>query len=72
MKTTAIAFVLLLIGPAVAGCFGDNSPESVKEESVFDDLCEMGIVQTTWYHFANATDATNISTVINGDRKSVV
>ncbi len=66
MKTTAIAFALLLIGPAIAGCFGDDAPESMKAESVFDDICEIGIVQTTWYHFANATDATKISTVVNG------
>ena len=37
-----------------------------EPDSVFDTLCPDGIARNVWYHFANATDAVNTSSVFNG------
>ena len=61
VRVAALSIVSLMILASVSGCFGKES-EAVEEVGLFDALCpeEHGgsISNTTWYHFANATDAT--------------
>ncbi|MAB36015.1 MAG: hypothetical protein CL975_01655 [Euryarchaeota archaeon] len=60
MRAASLSMVLLLIMSSISGCFGSEE-EGSTEVSLFDSLCsEQGgtISNTTWYHFANATDAT--------------
>lgn len=60
MRVVALSIVSLLILTSVSGCFGEDK-EVIEELDLFDTLCsEQGgsISNTTWYHFANATDAT--------------
>ena len=60
MRVVALSIVSLLILTSVSGCFGEEK-EVIEELGLFDTLCsEQGgsISNTTWYHFANATDAT--------------
>ena len=42
-----------------------------EPDGVFDTLCPDGIARNVWYHFANATDAVNSSTVFNGSEALV-
>ena len=60
VRPAALSIVSLMILASLSGCFGEDSEVS-EEISVFNALCaEQGgsISNTTWYHFANATDAT--------------
>ena len=60
VRVIALCIVSLMFLSSLSGCFGEES-EIVEEVGVFDTLCsEQGgpISNTTWYHFANATDAT--------------
>ena len=43
---------------ALSGCFSSGGVLVGSLSSPFEDLCEDGIPETTWYHYANATDAT--------------
>ena len=57
--------VLLVVSAPLGGCFGEEKVV-VEEKGVFDELCPEGIANNTWYHYANASDATEISDVFNG------
>ena len=60
MRVGALSIVSLLILTSVSGCFGEDK-EVIEELDLFDTLCsEQGgsISNTTWDHFATATDAT--------------
>ena len=37
-----------------------------EEVSAFTTLCDSGIPRETWYHYANATDAVNVTSLFNG------
>ena len=58
--------VILMVSAPLGGCFGGEESGPIKEESVFNGLCPQGIANNTWYHYSNATDATEISDVFNG------
>ena len=60
MRVAPLSIVSLMFLASVSGCFGEDN-EVIEEQGLFDTLCsEQGgsISNTTWYHFANATDAT--------------
>ena len=57
--------VLLVVSAPLGGCFGEEKVV-VVEKGVFEELCPEGIANNTWYHYANASDATEISDVFNG------
>ena len=66
MRTIAVALVMLLLASVLSGCFGGDDVAPEEPDSVFDTLCPDGIARNVWYHFANATDAVNSSSVFNG------
>ena len=71
MRTIAVALVMLFLASALSGCFGGDDMVPEEPDSVFDTLCPDGIARNVWYHFANATDAVNSSTVFNGSEDLV-
>ncbi len=66
MRTVAALLVMLLLAPAIVGCFGAEKSLPEEEVSAFTALCESGIPRETWYHYANATDAVNVTSLFNG------
>ena len=66
MRSATAAVVLLMLAPMLTGCFGGGEEPLDEPENVFDTLCPEGIASNVLYHYANATDATTISSVFNG------
>ena len=66
MRTVVVCVAILVIAPTLTGCFGSGDGGQEVEESVFSSLCDEGIPPTTWYHYANATNAMNSSSLYNG------
>ncbi|MBJ09642.1 MAG: hypothetical protein CMB63_06515 [Euryarchaeota archaeon] len=58
MRIKTLGVVLLMFSGALSGCFSSGGIVKSVLGSPFEDLCEEGIPETTWYHYANATDAT--------------
>lgn len=58
MRVKTLGVVLLVFSGALSGCFSSGGIVKSVLGSPFEDLCEEGIPETTWYHYANATDAT--------------
>ena len=58
MRVKTLGVVLLVFSGALSGCFSSGGFVKSVLGSPFEDLCEEGIPETTWYHYANATDAT--------------
>ena len=71
MRTGVLALVVLLLAPVLSGCFGGGEAAPEELDSVFDGLCPDGVPRNVWYHFANATDAVNTSSVFNGSEALV-
>ncbi len=71
MRTKAIALVVMFLASALSGCFGGDDMAPEEPDGVFDTLCPDGIARHVWYHFANATDAVNSSSIFNGSEALV-
>ncbi|MBL11689.1 MAG: hypothetical protein CMB46_02625, partial [Euryarchaeota archaeon] len=67
MRSVAVAVVLLMVSAPLSGCFGDEVEGPVEADGFdFAYLCPGGIANNTWYHYSNATDATKVSSELNG------
>ncbi len=66
MRTVVVCVAILIIAPTLTGCFGSGDEGPEVEDSVFSSLCDEGVPSTTWYHYANATNAMNSSSLYNG------
>ncbi len=66
MRTVVVCVAILIIAPTLTGCFGSGDEGPEVEDSVFSLLCDEGVPSTTWYHYANATNAMNSSSLYNG------
>ncbi len=60
----AVLLTLLMLASSLSGCFGGDDGPAKVEDSPFD--FEQEVPVTTWYHYANATNALNSSHMVNG------
>ena len=60
----AMLLTLLMLAASLSGCFGGDDGPAPPADDPFD--FEQPITNTTWYHYANATNALNTSHMVNG------
>ena len=63
-RRVAVLLVPLMMAASLSGCFGGDEGPAPPAENPFD--FEQPLANTTWYHYANATNALNTSHMLNG------
>ena len=63
-RQAAMLLTLLMLAASLSGCFGGDDGPAPPVDDPFD--FEQPIANTTWYHYANATNALNTSHMVNG------
>ena len=63
-RSWAVLLTLLMLASSLSGCFGGDDGPAKVGDNPFD--FEQEVPVTTWYHYANATNALNSSHMVNG------